>query len=381
MKILFVTEFFPTGKDLRFSGGVEARTFFIARNLSKKHKITVITSRGIKDPKIEKMFGFTVYKVGPKRDYAASVGHLVSRVLFIKEAIKVGKTLDVDIIDGGNYISHLIAKQIANHKKIPVAAWYPDVWLNDWIKNAGVYGIFGEILERYNMRSNFDAYIAISNQTAQKLKRYTRKKVQIIYCGVDQKEFAISPQKFRFPTIICVSRLTKYKNIKTLILAFSHLSIKVKTARLIIIGTGPEEKKLKNLAKELKIFTKVIFLKNLPRKELIKLYKKSHVFSLPSIVEGFGIATIEAAAAGLPYVNSNINIMREVTRKGKGGFLVNPNDPISFSNKFYDLFTTEKIYKRKSEEAKLLSKNYDWENIAKKTEKIYQSLIDENEKN
>jgi len=375
MKILFVTEFFPTGKDLRFSGGVEARTFFIARNLSKKHKITVITSRGIKDPKIEKMFGFTVYKVGPKRDYAASVGHLVSRVLFIKEAIKVGKTLDVDIIDGGNYISHLIAKQIANHKKIPVAAWYPDVWLNDWIKNAGVYGIFGEILERYNMRSNFDAYIAISNQTAQKLKRYTRKKVQIIYCGVDQKEFAISPQKFRFPTIICVSRLTKYKNIKTLILAFSHLSIKVKTARLIIIGTGPEEKKLKNLAKELKIFTKVIFLKNLPRKELIKLYKKSHVFSLPSIVEGFGIATIEAAAAGLPYVNSSTYIHKEVTKNGFGGFLVNPSNYLDFSDRLYQLLTNKKLYEQKSEDAAKLSENYNWSEISQQTEKIYYSFL------
>ena len=375
MKILFVTEFFPTGKDLRFSGGVEARTFFIARNLSEKHKITVIASRGIKDPKIEKMFGFTVYKVGPKRDYAASVGHLVSRVLFIKEAIKVGKTLDVDIIDGGNYISHLIAKQIANHKKIPVAAWYPDVWLNDWIKNAGVYGIFGEILERYNMRSNFDAYIAISNQTSQKLKRYTRKKVQIIYCGVDQKEFAISPQKFRFPTIICVSRLTKYKNIKTLILAFSHLSIKVKTARLIIIGTGPEEKKLKNLAKELKIFTKVTFLKNLPRKELIKLYKKSHVFSLPSIVEGFGIATIEAAAAGLPYVNSSTYIHKEVTKNGFGGFLVNPSNYLDFSDRLYQLLTNKKLYEQKSEDAAKLSENYNWSEISQQTEKIYYSFL------
>src|SRR3989344_1001947 len=288
MKILFITEFFPSGKELRFSGGVEARTFFIAKNLSKKHKIIVIASRGLKDPKREKMFGFSIYRVGSKRNYAVSVGHLLSIVLFIREAIRIGRTFDVDIVDGGNYISHLIAKQIANYKKIPAVAWYPDVWLNDWIKNVGIYGLFGEVLERVNLLRGFDSYIAISNNTANKLKKFTQKNVHVVYCGVDEKEFMVDRAKFKEPTIISVSRLTKYKNIKTVILAFASLSTKIKNVRLIIVGSGPEENRLKDLVKELKINTRVNFLKNLPRRKLIELYKMSHVFSLPSTVEGFG---------------------------------------------------------------------------------------------
>ena len=375
MNILLVTEFFPSGKGLRFSGGVEARTFFIAKFLARKHSISIIASRGLKDPKTEKMYGFTVYRIGPKRDYSVSVGHLISRIIFIRDAIKFGRTFDVEIVDGGNYISHFIAKNIAVSKKIPCVAWYPDVWLNDWIKNAGMYGLFGEILERVNLLRGFNSYIAISNNTANKLKKFTQKNVHVVYCGVDENEFMVDRAKFKEPTIISVSRLTKYKNIKTVILAFASLSTKIKNVRLIIVGSGSEENRLKDLVKELKITKRVNFLKNLPRRKLIELYKMSHVFSLPSTVEGFGIATIEAGAAGLPYVNSDAFIHQEVTKNGFGGYLENSEIPSDFSKRFHELITNERLYNRKSKQAKKLSQIYSWKKISDQTEAIYESTV------
>ena len=378
MRILLICEFFPTGKDLRFSGGVEARTFFVAKYLSKKHKITVLASRTIGTPTKERISGFDVYRVGPPRDYTASVGHLISRLIFVKNAIKFANGLDLDIVDGGNYIAHFIAKRIAKAKKIPAVAWYPDVWLGEWFRNAGIYGIFGEILERYNLRSNFDSYIAISQHTANKLNRFVKKKTKIIYCGVDKNEFVGNLKKFKDPTIICVSRLAKYKNIKTLILAFAHLHLTIKNANLIIVGTGPEENNLKDLAKSLKISASVKFLSNLPRKELINLYKSSHIFSLPSIVEGFGIATIEAAAAGLPYVNSNIPIQKEITKNGQGGFLVEPFSALSYSQKLHLLIKNNSIYIQKSKQSQKLAGLYSWQKIAEETENVYKSLYFKN---
>ncbi len=375
MKILLITEFFPTGKNLRFSGGVEARTFFIAKELAKRNKVFILASRTKGTPTKENMYGFTVLRVGPKRNYTASTGHVLSRLLFIKDAFKIGKSLDVDIVDGGNYITHFIARNIADNKKIPVVAWYPDVWLNNWIKNVGLYGIFGEILERLNLIRGFDAYIAISKNTADKLRKFSKKVVHVVYCGVDKKEFLANYTKFKDPTIVSVSRLTKYKNLNTLILAFAKLSLKLKSARIFIVGAGPEENNLKSLTSELKIAKKTSFLKNLPRRDLIKLYKKSHVFSLPSTVEGFGIATIEAAAAGLPYVNSNVSIHKEVTKDGLGGFLVNPENPSDFSNKLHELLTNKTLYEKKSRQAKELSQYYSWKNVSNQTEKIYKSLV------
>src|SRR3989344_5800574 len=375
MKILLVTEFFPTGRDLRFSGGVEARTYYVAKHLTKKHQVSVLASVSPGTKSREKLSNIDVFRVGPPRNYSASVGHLISRVKFIQNAIEFGADINADIVEGGNYISHFITKSISLRKNIPVVAWYPDVWLGDWLKNAKVYGIFGEILERYNLFRGFDAYIAISRKTQTLLSKYTKKKIHLIYCGVDHQEFSKNKKKSQNPTILCISRLISYKNIKTLVLAFAHLSNSYPSAILQIVGEGPDEKNLKNLVDNLKIKKKVIFFSNLPRKQLISLIKSSYVFSLPSKVEGFGIATIEAAAAGLPYVISNIQVHKEVTRMGMGGFLADPTSSIDFSNKLSKLLSNKQLYLRKSQQARQLSKIYDWSKIAVETEKIYKSLI------
>jgi len=375
MKILLVTEFFPTGRDLRFSGGVEARTYYVAKHLAKNHQVSVLASLSPGTKSREKLSNIDVFRVGPARNYSASVGHFISRIKFIKNAIEFGSGINADIVEGGNYISHFIARSISFRKNIPAVAWYPDVWLGDWIKNAKFYGVFGEILERYNLFRGFDAYIAISKKTQTPLSKYTKKKVHLIYCGVDHQEFFKRGNKSQKPAILCISRLASYKNIKTLVLAFAHLSSSYSSVILQIVGEGPEEKNLKNLVGNLKITSKVKFHSNLPRKDLIALIKSSYVFCLPSKVEGFGIATIEAAAAGVPYVNSNIPVHVEVTKRGMGGFLVDPNSPIDFSNRIKKLLSDHKLYKRKSKEVLELSKKYDWYKIAVETEKIYKSLI------
>src|SRR3990167_7380880 len=371
MKILLVTEFFPTGKDLRFSGGVEARTYYIAKHLAKNHRVSVLAALSPGTKKREKLSNIDIFRIGPARNYSASVGHLISRLRFMQNAVKFGVGIDADIVEGGNYISHFIAKGIAQRKNIPVVAWYPDVWLGDWIKNAKLYGIFGEILERYNLFRGFDAYIAISKKTQTLLSKYTKKRVHLIYCGVDYQEFSKNKKKSQKPTILCISRLASYKNIKTLILAFAHLSHSFENIVLQIVGEGPEEKSLRNLVDNLKIKNKVKFFSNLPRKELIILIKSSQVFCLPSKVEGFGIATIEAASAGIPYVNSNIPVQVEVTKRGMGGFLADPDSPIDFSNKLSKLLSNKKLYIKKSMDARSLSKIYNWPEIALQTEQVY----------
>lgn len=375
MKILLISEFFPLGKDLKFSGGVEARTFFVARHLAARHQVTVITSKLKGSQKNEKMFGINIIRVGNERSYVATTGSLIARIKFIKDAITIGKNLPVDVVEGTNYVSHFIAKRIATYQKIPVIFWYPDVWIGSWFKNAGLVGILGEILERTNLALGASAYIVISKQTESKLKKFTKVKPNVIYCGVDGDEFKVKSVKFSTPTIICVSRLAKYKNIKTLILAFAYLTTKLKKVNLIIIGTGPQGESFRNLTNALNLGNKVKFQSNLPRLELIKLYKSSHLFSLPSIVEGFGIATIEAAAAGLPYVNSDTDIQKEVTQNSRGGFLVSPNDPLMFAEKFLDLLTNKNLYQKKVKEAKHLVKNYNWEQIARQTETVYKSVL------
>src|SRR3990167_1757077 len=381
MKILLVTDFFPTGKDLRFSGGVEARTFFVARELAKRNDVFIISARLPQTREKEKMFGFTVYRPGPIINYnsgAPTVFDLHKRLSFIFSAISLGKRISIDIVDGGNFSDHFIAKMISNSKKIPVVFWYPDVFIGQWIKTSGLLGGFaGYLLEKTNMIFSADLFIAISNVTKNKLimQGVDKTKVVTIPCGVESGEFQKKVHKSKITQIICISRLVSYKRIKDLLFAFVLVERELKKVKLLIIGSGPQKKELLQLARELKILNKIQFLENLSRLKLIEKIKESHLFVLPSAVEGFGISTVESAAGGVPYVVSDIPVFREVTKNGKGGLLFNLGSPTDLAAKIKRILVDKNLYQKKIEDAKELATFYNWRKVAQETEKIYQSLL------
>lgn len=163
-------------------------------------------------------------------------------------------------------------------------------------------------------------------------------------------------------TIICVARLVKTKRIDQLIKAASKLKDK-----LIVVGSGPQEKHLKQLAG-----SRVKFLKNLPRKELVKTLKQADIFCLPSIVEGFGIATIEAMAGGLPAVLADIPVNREVTKNGRGAVFFQPEN---VSDLTAQLKNIKSIYKQKKLEGLKLAQTYSWERIYQETKAVYEACF------
>ena len=119
---------------------------------------------------------------------------------------------------------------------------------------------------------------------------------------------------------------------------------------------------------------KVKFLKNLPRKELIGILRRSTLFCLPSVIEGFGLTTIEAAACGIPYVISNIETNIEVTDGGKGGLLFKKENVEDLKDKLEKLLTDKDLYQRKQHQCWQLAKKYSWQKIAKETEGVYRKI-------
>lgn len=149
MNILIITEYFPSSEECNVKGGVEARAFYIAKNLAKNHNVYVITSWEEGLSQKDEFCGISVIRCGKQRKYSQG-GSFIERLSFMNEAVKTGKKLDVDIVEGYNFITYPVAYNISKKLNIPRVATYHDVWLGgEWIKNLGFFGIFGEILERY----------------------------------------------------------------------------------------------------------------------------------------------------------------------------------------------------------------------------------------
>jgi len=86
---------------------------------------------------------------------------------------------------------------------------------------------------------------------------------------------------------------------------------------------------------ELGLSNNIRFVGEIPRQRVYKVLGKSNVFVMPSSAEGFCVAAVEAMAAGLPVVVSDIPVFHEVV--GEPGLFADPNDPTAFADAISDL--------------------------------------------
>ena len=110
------------------------------------------------------------------------------------------------------------------------------------------------------------------------------------------------------------------------------------------------------------------------RKRLIRAYKSSHVFVLPSLAEGQPIALLEAWAAKLPVIVTNVGENAKMVKDGLNGHLVPPADIRALSKAIITTYTNPKLAKLGEAGYNLVKKNYTWQKAAKQTLKVYQEV-------
>jgi len=379
MKLLIITEYFPKSSDVEIRGGVETRCFYIAKELAKRHDVTVISALEPETPRDQTIEKIKIIRCGRPKEYLQT-GGIIQRLSFMKEAYSIGCRLDIDIVEGTNFITYIPAYYIAREKGIPNIAWYNDVWIGKWTHNIGlISGLAGEVLERFALSRDWSYIIANTKFTLNNLIKQgkQRERLEVIPCGIDLKKCNnIKVEKEITPSICCVSRLVRYKKIDTLIKALYYIKNKIPDIRCRIIGTGPEKRRLKRLAEDLGLKKNINFLGFVKsHRDVLREIKRSHILCLPSIVEGFGIVVLEAMACSTPYVCSNIPALKEVTKNATGGLMFEGGNPRDLSQKILCLLEDKGLYNKCVEEGARLVQRYNWESIAKKTERVYEWAI------
>ena len=115
--------------------------------------------------------------------------------------------------------------------------------------------------------------------------------------------------------VLMASRLTTEKNVGLALKAWKLVVGKYPRAGLIIAGSGPKENELRSLAGKRGIANSVVFEKWVDTSTLASYYKTSDVFLSTSFFEGYGMSLIEARAAGLPVVSTDVGIAPEIGAK------------------------------------------------------------------
>lgn len=204
-----------------------------------------------------------------------------------------------------------------------VLTYHADVDKSPWLQR--LYAkYFLDALEKVDVVTLASSRILQSSVFRSSLEA---KQPRIIPYGVLDSRFSIS-SNIKSPQlpidVLFVGRLVPYKGIEVLLKAMSQVS-----GQLVIVGSGPEERRLKGLVQTWGLRGKIQFLGFVKDELLTQLYMASRVVVLPSVTksEAFGLTLVEAGACGKPCVTTSISTgVMDIIVHGETGYVVPPGD-------------------------------------------------------
>lgn len=228
--------------------------------------------------------------------------------------------------------------------------------------------------------ARIDGRIAISRRARQAAEPYAPGDFRIIPCGIDLERFHPGleplPGKTDGATILFLGRLDGRKGILVLLRAMPLVRARVPGARLVVVGTGPEQERARGLARELGVADAVRFVGRADRADLPRYYAGCDVYCSPALGgETLGIVLLEAMATGAPVVASDIPGYDETLDNGRDGILVEPGRPEPLAAALVEVLARPKLRDRLRAAGVARAKEYAWPDVAHRTLDYYSELL------
>lgn len=309
-------------------------------------------------------------------------------------ALEYGGYDIVHIHSGGRLA--VICENIARRIKIPSvltlhggAVDVPKSELREMLRPVRWKLHYGKIIdllqgERKDMIGGADAVLCVNKTEELRLKsKYPNARVFYQPNGIDlsrfkgkayvdiRKAYSIPPSR---KIALCVSRIDYQKNQKLLLSILQNDA----DAHLMLIGPITSQWYFDELVAEIDakgLRERTTIIKGLPPDSpiLFSALKSADVFVLPSVHEPFGIAALEAWAAGIPLLAANVGGLKDFVEDAKTGLLFNPDSPESLVEawrKIQDAELCGRLVANASERVK----DFAWEEITKKLVSVYKEV-------
>ena len=180
------------------------------------------------------------------------------------------------------------------------------------------------------------------------------------------------------PVVLCVSRLVPRKGQDTLLRAWPAVVSAAPDARLLLVGSGPFGKNLRQLAERLRVTGSVHFAGAVPGQELPAYYDAADVFAMPCRtrrrgldVEGLGIVYLEASATGLPVIGGDSGGAPDAIRDGESGYVVPGRSVTAVADRIIGLVTDPDRARAMGEKGLAwVQQEWRWDLVASRLERI-----------
>jgi glycosyltransferase involved in cell wall biosynthesis len=331
MKILFCNFEYPP---LGGGGGVVNAS--LAQELAKRHEVTVLTSRGPNLPSEKVENGVRVVRVPVFFRNEQTAASFLSMLAYLPSGWRIGKELiRADRFDVVN--THFVlptgpvGDALARFGKIPNVLSLHGGDLYDPSKRMSPHRhpLLRVWIRRLLRRA--DRVVGQSWNTLENMRRFYTPGLQGIRIplGIPRPKMdAASRNEYGFRKedllLVTVGRLVGRKAVDQLISMMEAL--RNEPVRLLIVGTGPLEAKVKEQSSEKRLDEKVIFLGQLEEKEKFRVLQMCDLYVSTSQHEGFGLVFLEAMTSGLPIVCYDHGGQTDFLKNEVNGFLVPLND-------------------------------------------------------
>lgn len=353
-------------RDMRhpMAGGAEVYVHEILRALQNRgHFVTLFSSRFKGSPERETIDGIEHVRFGGKysmylKAYSCYTKHIRGRYDIIVESI-----------NGVPFFTPLFAKE----KTVPLIHqltrenWYSALPFP--IAFAG-YHLEDAMLGLYSRT----VAVAPSPSTKSDLERIGFRDVRIIY-GATRLGTPAGAKKEKAPTIIYLGRLTKSKRVDHVLRAFALVRRTHSGSVLWVAGSGPEEKSLRGLARELGVSGAVTFFGRVGEERKAELLSRSHLMLFPAVREGWGLVVLEANRCGTPVLGYETHGLRDSIRDGVNGHLAPSGDYCKLAEKAAALLSDEKALLSLSKSSAAYAAGFSWEKSADEYAALFSELL------
>lgn len=198
-------------------------------------------------------------------------------------------------------------------------------------------------------------------------------KIHVIYNGVEAfvskmtKEEARKQIGIPGSIILSVGRLVPWKGFRMLIKLMPKLLSVSQIFRLVIVGSGPDDKQLQVMIKNLGLDRKVFLVGKKSKEQLAVYLAAAEMFVLNTGYEGFSHQILEAMLAGVPVVTTNVGGNREVILQGENGFMVKYNDEFNLIEAIKTLWQSPEMGAKLVEAGKVTASHFSIETMYKET--------------
>ena len=351
-------------------GGISSYLLLLGRGLMQiGHKVYVASSGGELVPRFTAQ-GLNFVPIPIKTKFELHPKILISQM----KLSRLFREKQINIIHANTRVTQVLADLLSRSYTVPYLST--------------CHGFFKNNIGRRMFPLWGDRVIAISESVKQHLIndfKVNEDKIRVIFNGIDVSKFTnqdiIDKGNIKAvlglkpgPVVGIVARLSDVKGHSYLIQAMRSVIKGVPDAQLLIVGDGKEKDNLSKQVTGLKMGGNIKFIASVD--ETAQILPIMDLFVMPSLQEGLGLAVMEAQAAGLAVVASNIGGLSNLIQDGVTGLLVPPKDVHTLSAAIVELLRNlDKAEQFGRNGRKFIEENFSLEAMASKTEKVYEECI------